>query len=119
DVDAKGWLMRFLVAYRGALIAVSHDLALLDQSITRVLHLDEGELVEYRGTYSQYREARRLDEERRTRVAARQQAEIQRLRALADSMRHSTEKRARKARTLDTRVERLRSQAVAPGRKER
>ena len=62
---------------------------LLDRSITRVLHLDDGELVEYRGTYSQYREARRRDEARLTKVAARQEAEIQRLRTLADSMRAS------------------------------
>jgi len=113
DVDAKVWLMKFLAAYRGALMVVSHDLILLDRSITRVMNLDEGELVEYRGTYSQYREARRRDEERLTKLAARQHAEIDRLRALADSMRHSTEKRARKAQTLDTRVARLRSVAVA------
>jgi ATPase subunit of ABC transporter with duplicated ATPase domains len=119
DVDAKQWLMKFLVGYRGALLAVSHDLALLDRSITRVLHLDEGELVEYRGTYSQYRESRKRDEERRAKVAARQSAEIERLRAMADSMRHSTEKRARKAKTLDTRVERLRSTRVTAGRRER
>src|SRR5438876_1439921 len=87
DVDAKTWLMKFLAGYRGALLVVSHDLVLLDQSITRVLHLDEGELVEYRGTYSQYRESRRRDEERRTRVAARQRQEIERLRSLADSTR--------------------------------
>jgi ATPase subunit of ABC transporter with duplicated ATPase domains len=119
DVDAKQWLMKFLVGYRGALLVVSHDLSLLDRSITRVLHLDEGELIEYRGTYSHYRESRKRDEERRTKVAARQSAEIERLRALADSMRHSTEKRARKARTLDTRVERLRSTQVTVGRRER
>jgi ATPase subunit of ABC transporter with duplicated ATPase domains len=119
DVDAKQWLMKFLTSYRGALLVVSHDLALLDRSITRVLHLDDGELVEYRGTYSQYREARRRDQERRTRVAARQSAEIERLRALADSMRHSTETRARKAKTLDTRVERLRAGQVTVGRRER
>jgi len=119
DVDAKQWLMKFLVGYRGALLAVSHDLALLDRSITRVLHLDEGELVEYRGTYSQYRESRKRDEERRAKVAARQSAEIERLRALADSMRHSTEKRARKAKTLDTRVERMRATRVTAGRRER
>src|SRR6185503_8540844 len=46
DVDAKHWLMKFLITYRGALLVVSHDLALLDRSITRVLHLDEGELIE-------------------------------------------------------------------------
>ena len=54
DVDAKEWLMGFLRAYRGALLVVSHDLELLDQAITRVLHLDDGDLREYKGTYSQY-----------------------------------------------------------------
>src|SRR5437899_7081732 len=97
DNDAKGWLMKFLSLYPGGLLVVSHDLVLLDRSITRVLHLDEGRLVEYRGTYTQYRESRRQDEARRARTAARQHAEIQRLSVLADSMRHSTEKRARKA----------------------
>src|SRR5438132_12214881 len=57
DTDAKAWLMSFLRTYRGTLLVVSHDLALLDEAITRVLHLDEGYVVEYRGTYSQYRDA--------------------------------------------------------------
>ncbi len=119
DNDAKGWLMKFLSTYRGGLLAVSHDLVLLDRSITRVLHLDDGALVEYRGTYSQYRESRRQDEARQARTAARQHAEIQRLSILADSMRHSTEKRARKAKTLDTRVERLTTGAVSAPRRQR
>ncbi len=61
DVDAKAWLLGFLRQYKGALLVISHDLELLDESITRVLHLDRatehdvGEIVEYRGTYSQYR----------------------------------------------------------------
>jgi ATPase subunit of ABC transporter with duplicated ATPase domains len=119
DTDAKSWLMKFLESYRGTLLVVSHDLVLLDRSITRILHLDEGSLVEYKGTYSQYREARRQDEARRAKTAARQQAEIQRLKTLADSMRHSTEKRARKAKTLDTRVARLKSQAIKAPKRER
>ncbi len=113
DVDAKRWLMGFLRAYRGALLVVSHDLDLLDESITRVLHLDEGEMIEYRGTYSQYLEARAADEERRRRVAARRQAEINRLERVADSMRGQTAKRARTAKSLDKRAERLRTQAGA------
>jgi ATPase subunit of ABC transporter with duplicated ATPase domains len=113
DVDAKRWLMGFLRTYRGALLVVSHDLDLLDESITRVVHLDEGELLEYRGTYSQYREARAADEERRRRVAARQGTEINRLERLADSMRGQTAKRARTAKSLDKRVERLRAEAGA------
>jgi ATPase subunit of ABC transporter with duplicated ATPase domains len=119
DVDAKQWLMGFLRSYRGALLVVSHDLVLLDQAITRVLHLDEGELVEYRGTYSQYLVARQADEERRARLAARQEEQIRRLRALADSMRHQTEKRARLAKVLDRRVERLQADKVETARRDR
>ncbi len=112
DVDAKAWLLGFLRSYRGALLVVSHDLDLLDEAITRVLHLDEGTLVEYRGTYSQYLTARARDEERLARLAVRQGAEIKRLSDLAAAMRHSTAKRARIAKSLDKRVERLQSVAV-------
>jgi ATPase subunit of ABC transporter with duplicated ATPase domains len=112
DVDAKHWLMRFLAGYKGALIVVSHDLALLDAAITRILHLDREGLVQYRGTYSEYRAARTQDEARLARLAERQRTEIRRLRTLADSMRGQTAKRARKAKTLDTRAVRLESTAV-------
>jgi ATPase subunit of ABC transporter with duplicated ATPase domains len=112
DVDAKGWLMRFLASYKGALMVVSHDLALLDASITRILHLGRDGVVEYRGSYSQYREARRSDEVRLTKLASRQEAEIRRLKTLADSMRGQTAKRARKAKTLDTRAEKLAAKKV-------
>ena len=43
DVDAKDWLMGFLRQYRGALLVISHDLELLDEAITRVLHLDRAD----------------------------------------------------------------------------
>jgi ATPase subunit of ABC transporter with duplicated ATPase domains len=108
DLDARDWLLSFLRSYRGALVVVSHDLELLDEAITRVLHLDRsgedevGELVEYKGTYSEYVVARRRDEERQAKLAARQQAEVKRLQTLIDrfgakatkaAMAHSLEKR--------------------------
>jgi ATPase subunit of ABC transporter with duplicated ATPase domains len=98
---------------------VSHDIALLDASITRILHLDRDGVVEYRGTYSQYREARASDEKRLTALASRQETEIRRLKTLADSMRGQTAKRARKAKTLDTRVARLQARKVAAPTRER
>ena len=119
DADAKHWLMKFLASYRGALIVVSHDLALLDASITRILHLDLDGVVEYRGTYSQYREARRRTRSDSRSLAGRQEQEIQRLKTLADSMRGQTAKRARKAKTLDTRVEKLAAKQVEGPARER
>ena len=119
DTDAAAWLMGFLRSYRGALLVVSHDLALLDEAITRILHLDEGHVVAYKGTYSQYRAARRRDEERLAKLAGRQAAEIDRLSSLADAMRGQTQKRARIAKSLDTRVAKLEAVAVTGPRRER
>ena len=119
DSNAKSWLMGFLRDYRGAVIVVSHDLVLLDASITRVLHLDSGRLIEYRGTYSQYQVARRREEERLTSLAHRQEAEIKRLSLLAEVMRRQTEKRARQAKSIFTRVDRLKAARVTAPRRER
>jgi ATPase subunit of ABC transporter with duplicated ATPase domains len=108
DADAKAWLMKFLRGYRGALLVVSHDLDLLDEAITRVMHLERageettGSITEYRGTYSQYRAARARDEVRLAKMAAAQAKEVARLQRIIDrfgakaskaAMAHSLEKR--------------------------
>ena len=118
DTDAKAWLMGFLASYRGALLVVSHDLALLDEGITRVLHLDDARLVEYRGTYSQYRRSRQADEVRMAKLATAQAGEIRRLSAQADTMRGQTARRARTAKSIDHRVARLREAAVTGPKRE-
>jgi len=125
DAAARTWLLQFLRSYRGALLVISHDLGLLDEAITRVLHVDRddeeavGQVVEYKGTYSQYLEARFRDEEKAEKRAAHQASEMRRLKVLADSMRGQTAKRARVARTLDRRVARISSEKVAAPKKRR
>ncbi|HYR50659.1 MAG TPA: ATP-binding cassette domain-containing protein, partial [Candidatus Eisenbacteria bacterium] len=119
DSDAKTWLMEFLRDYRGAVIVVSHDLVLLDASITRVLHLDAGRMREYRGTYSQYQKARVLEEKRLTSLAQRQESEIKRLSVLAEVMRRQTEKRARTAKSIFKRVDRMKAEQVSAPKRER
>jgi ATPase subunit of ABC transporter with duplicated ATPase domains len=108
DSDAKEWLLGFMRAYKGALLVISHDLDLLDEAITRVLHIERhdetgvGEIEEYKGTYSEYHVARAKDEVRLAKLAQRQAKEIDRLQTLVDrfgakatkaSMAHSIEKR--------------------------
>jgi ATPase subunit of ABC transporter with duplicated ATPase domains len=119
DSDAKTWLMDFLRETRGAVIVVSHDLKLLDSSITRVLHLDAGRMIEYRGTYSQYQTARALAEKRLSALAQRQEADIKRLSLLAEVMRRQTEKRARQGKSIMKRVERMKSEQVSAPKRER
>ena len=125
DATSRAWILQFLRGYRGALVVVSHDLDLLDDAITRVLHVDRasedtiGTLVEYKGTYSQYLASRDQDEHRRVKLAARQSKEIKRLTTLANTMRGQTVKRARIAKSLDARVQRMEAQRVEAPTKRR
>ncbi len=109
DMPAKRWLMDELAAFSGALLVISHDLELLDRSITKVFHLAGGTLTEYKGTYSSYRVQLAADVAGSERAAALEDREIRRLSTLADSMRGSTNRRARVAKSIDKRVERLES----------
>ncbi len=85
DVDATAWFRGFIKQYAGAVLIVSHDLELLDQSIDQVLHLDEftHKIKGYRGNYTAYKQQRTQQEETARRVFARKQKEIARLQETA------------------------------------
>jgi ATPase subunit of ABC transporter with duplicated ATPase domains len=124
DVDAKEWLLAFLRSYRGALLVISHDLELLDEAITRVLHLDRveemahGTIVEYRGTYTQYLTARADDEARQARKALLQGKEIARLQGIVDRFGAKATK-ATMAHSIEKRINRLDADRVDAPRKGR
>lgn len=106
DVEAAGWLMELLEHYRGALLIISHDLDLLDKSITKVLRLNEftHKLEEYRGTYSNYLtltgDALALME----RTKAQQQREVARLRKTSDKLRGYGATRVGQRTAVDKRI---------------
>jgi ATPase subunit of ABC transporter with duplicated ATPase domains len=119
DRPAKRWLTEELERFRGGILVVSHDLKLLDRSITRVLHLSGGSLRSFAGTYSSYLDQLEADTQRQERAAAHETAEITRLSSLADAMRGSTNRRARIAKSLDRRVDRLAATRTAVTARER
>ncbi|HRG96746.1 MAG TPA: ABC-F family ATP-binding cassette domain-containing protein [Polyangiaceae bacterium] len=76
DLDTIAWLESFLVAYRGALVVVSHDRAFLDNVSNQTLELGTKGLRVYPLSYSAYAEARKDDLARERAVLERQQAFI-------------------------------------------
>jgi ATPase subunit of ABC transporter with duplicated ATPase domains len=119
DKAAKRWLFDELERFPGCVLVISHDLPLLDKAIDRVIAIRDGQMREYKGNYTKFleqEETTRLSEEK---TASRQDADIARLKSLADSMRGQTEKRARLAKVLDHRVERLRDERIEVTKKER
>jgi ATPase subunit of ABC transporter with duplicated ATPase domains len=119
DLPAKKWLMEELERFPGAILVISHDLKLLDRSIDKVLHLSDGRLHEFKGNYSSYMVQSEADQSQRERSAQLEEKEIKRLATLADSMRGSTNRRARIAKSLDKRVERLESAKTEVHKRER
>ncbi|CUJ93961.1 ABC-F family ATP-binding cassette domain-containing protein [Achromobacter xylosoxidans] len=111
DLDAMLWLEKWLVAYPGTVMLISHDTEFLDAVAKSILHFDHAKLVRYRGGYGDFltQRAERLRQtniayERQTREAARLQGFIDRFKA-----------KASKAKQAQSRVKALaRMQVLAP-----
>src|SRR6478609_6157534 len=63
DAESVQWLEQHLAAYKGAILAVTHDRYFLDNVAEWILELDRGRLYPYEGNYSTYLEkkAERLE----------------------------------------------------------
>jgi ATPase subunit of ABC transporter with duplicated ATPase domains len=119
DLDAKAWLMEWLATYHGGLLVISHDLPLLDEAITSVLALDNKRIEPYRGNYSHYLEERERRREQRLRERRQQDQKIAKLEEGIRRFKGSSEKMAKRARSWETRVERLRGDLVEVGKEQR
>jgi ATPase subunit of ABC transporter with duplicated ATPase domains len=119
DLSAKRWLVDELNAFSGTMLVVSHDLDLLDKAITKVLHLSDARLTEYKGNYTTFTSALSVDQSLREKAAAQEEKEIKRLSELANSMRGQTEKRAKTAKALDRRVGRIKENRTEVHRREK
>jgi ATP-binding cassette subfamily F protein uup len=71
DIAAIEWLQDLLVAWRGALVLVSHDRAFIDAVATRIIELDRGQLRSYPGNFAAFEAAKLRELEAEAMAAAR------------------------------------------------
>ena len=76
DLDTIQWLEQHLVAYRGAVLVVSHDRAFLDNVTNVTMELGRKSFRVYPQSFSEYVVAREADLERERELAERQQEMI-------------------------------------------
>lgn len=76
DIEARGWLEKFLDNYKGGFLLVSHDRYFLDHTVNEVYELFNGELKRYPGNYTHYEKVREIELETLIREYEKQQAEI-------------------------------------------
>lgn len=91
---------------------VSHDLPLLDTAITSVLELDGSRIEAYRGNYTGFLRERERRREQRRRERRHQDEAIERLESNIRRFKGTTEKMAKVARAMESRVERMKKELV-------
>lgn len=88
DLRAKRYLERFIRKYDGAVVIVSHDRYLLDETVTHIVEMENGRLTVYTGNYSAYANERELRRLRQQQMYVTQQKEIARIEAAIARFEH-------------------------------
>jgi ATPase subunit of ABC transporter with duplicated ATPase domains len=108
DADSVSWLRDRLKAFRGGLVVISHDTALLEAVVNKVFHLDADRCVldVYNLGWASYLGQRETDARRRRRERVNAERQATALQSQADKMRAKATK-ARAAQSMQRRAERL------------
>jgi ATPase subunit of ABC transporter with duplicated ATPase domains len=120
DADSIVWLREFLRTYKGGLIVISHDVALLEACVNKVLHLDanRAEVDTYNMGWKAYLTQRETDEKRRKRERMNAENKAKTLTDQANKMRAKATK-AQAAQSMLKRAERLMEGVEAERRHDR
>jgi len=78
DVESARWIEDFLADYPGSCVLVTHDRYFLDRIVTRIVELDQGQLLSLDGNYEAFLERKAMLEEHAIRTEANRQAAIRR-----------------------------------------
>ena len=92
DVTTIEWLEKYLSRYKNALIIVSHDRMFLDKIVNKVYEIEYAAFTLYTGNYSSYEIQKKERYEKQLKDYEYQQAEIKRLRQIADRFRYKPTK---------------------------
>ena len=106
DLDAVIWLERWLKSYPGTLILISHDRDFLDAVVNRVIHIDNQQLNEYTGNYSDFERLRAEQLALQQSMFAKQQRELTHMQEYVDRFRYKASK-AKQAQSRLKAMERM------------
>nr|WP_283152926.1 ABC-F type ribosomal protection protein [Pseudalkalibacillus hwajinpoensis] len=114
DVEAVEWLESFLKQYSGTVLMISHDRYFLDEVVTKIMDLEDGELTVYHGSYSEF--VKKKEELLLTEFAAYQEQQkkikkmreaIKRLREWANQANPPNAALHKRARNMERALERM------------
>ncbi|MGE7215024.1 ribosomal protection-like ABC-F family protein [Priestia koreensis] len=92
DQESMEMLAAYLTSYPGTIIVVSHDRLFLDKVTTKIWSIEQKKLIEHRGNYSSYMEARKQRRLSQQREYEKQQKMVERIETQLDQLSSWSEK---------------------------
>ena len=87
DLNSITWLETYILNYPGAVLIVSHDRYFLNRIVTKVIEIENGELMTYSGNYTDYSQKKQQIREARIKEYLNQQQEIKHQEAVITKLR--------------------------------
>jgi len=103
DIVSIAWLEKFLAAYPGVAIIVSHDHRFLDNVCSHILDVDYERVISYKGNYTAFEKAKVEERGRREQEIEKRRAEIADHKAFIDRFKA----KATKARQANSRAKQM------------
>ena len=103
DIVSIAWLEKFLAAYPGVAIIVSHDHLFLDNVCSHILDVDYERVISYKGNYTAFEKAKVEERSRREQEIEKRKAEIADHKAFIDRFKA----KATKARQANSRAKQM------------
>jgi len=111
DLEAVIWLEKWLRAYTGAMLLISHDRDFLDRCVTHIGHIEQQRMNLYSGNYSAFERMRTAQLAQQQSAHEKQQSQIEHMNSYINRFKA----KASKAKQAQSRIKALeRMQLIAP-----
>ncbi len=109
DLDAVIWLAKWLNAYQGTLILISHDRDFIDDIVGKIIHIEQNKFFEYTGDYTSFERQRAEKLMQQQAIYEKQQKQVAHMQSYIDRFRY----KASKARQAQSRIKALEKMELA------
>lgn len=106
DLEGTLWLESYLATYPYTVFMISHDRDLLNKAVSSIVHLEQGKLTLYRGSYDTFEETRRMQRELSGKTREKNLEKIAHMQKFVDRFRYKATK-AKQAQARLKMIEKL------------
>lgn len=108
DMNSINWLENYLLNYHGAVLIVSHDRYFLNRVVSKVIEIEQGNLLMFQGNYNQFAEKKQRIREAKLKEYFNQQQEIKHQEAVIEKLRSfNREKSIKRAESREKMLDKI------------